>query len=231
MRGSSIRKTAAISFLLHLFFLALSVVLISYSKNAVRPSPYTVSLVSSSKGRSSAVSVQKAEEPKSTAVEKTKNEKSPEKSKEVTKTDKKADEKRFNESMSELEAIAKLKRKKEIRKKIAEISGKAGAAKSAARPSEKQGEAGGQKGTPTDMYIAKISDEIWREWSWPGEGKKDLEAVVSVTIKRDGDIKINGIEKSSGNLSFDRSALQAITKAKPVTPPLYEMEIGIRFTP
>ena len=159
MRGPSIQKTAAVSVLLHLTFLVLSVVLINYSKNVVMPSPYTVSLVSSSRGRSSGESVQKAEEPKSTAVEKAK---SPEESKEVTKTDKKADEKRLDERMSALEAIAKLKRNKELRKKIAEISGRAGAAKSTARPSEKQGAAGGQKGTPTDMYIAKISDEIWQ---------------------------------------------------------------------
>jgi len=227
MRGPSIQKTVAASIVLHLSVLVLSVVLINYSKNAVIPSLYTVSLVSPSKGRSSGESVQKAEKPKSKAVEKTK---SPEESKEVTKTDKKADEKRLNDTISELEAIAKLKRNKEIRKKIAEISGRAGVAKSTVRPSEKQGAAGGQKGTPTDMYIAKISDEIWREWNWSGE-EKNLETVVSVTIRKNGDIKINGIEKRSGNIYFDRSALQAITKAQPVTPPLYEMEIGIRFKP
>ncbi len=182
MRAPSIQRTVAVSMLLHLLLLALSVVLINYTKNVVMPSPYTVSLVSSSKGRSSGQTVQKVEEPKSTAVDEAK---SPEKSKEVTKTDKKADEKRIDESMSALKAIDKLKQKKEIRKKIAEISGRAGAAKSAARPSEKQGEAaGGPKGTPMDMYIAKISAEIWNEWKFPGERKKDLEAIVSVTNQK-----------------------------------------------
>ena len=62
MRGPSLQKTAAVSVLLHLTILVLSVVLINYSKNVVIPSPYTVSLVSSSKGRSSGESVKKAEE-------------------------------------------------------------------------------------------------------------------------------------------------------------------------
>jgi hypothetical protein len=89
MRGPSIQKTAAVSALLHLTILVLSSILINYSKNVVIPSPYTVSLVSSSRGRSSGERVQKAEGPKPTAAEKVM---SPEESKEVTKTDK-SDEK------------------------------------------------------------------------------------------------------------------------------------------
>ena len=37
------------------------------------------------------------------------------------------------------------------------------------------------------------------------------------------------IEKSSGNLLFDRSATKAISKASPLSPPPVEMEIGVRF--
>ena len=183
MRGPSIRKTVAVSMVLHLLLLALSVVLLNYTKNVVMPSPYTVSLVSSSRGRSSGERVQKAEEPKSTAVEKAK---SPEESKEVTKTDKKADEKRIEDKMSELSAKHRLKTHSELMKKMAAISIRGSGVKSTSRPSEKQGAPGGQKLTPTDMYIAKISDEIWSAWNLPGERKKDLEAIVSVTIRKDG---------------------------------------------
>ena len=228
MRGPSIQKTAAVSLMLHLIFFVLSVVLINYSKNIVMPSPYTVTLVSPSNGRFSGESIPTVEEPKSTEVMQAK---SPEESKEVTKTDKKADQNRLNERMSELEAIAKLKRNKEIGTKIAEISGKTGVAKSSARPSGKQGTAGGQKGTPTEMYIAKISSEIWNVWGFPGERKKDLQAIVSVTIRIDGTIKINDFEKRSGDPLFDKSVLKALTYASPVTRPEDEMEIGIRFTP
>lgn len=230
MRGPSLQKTAAVSVLLHLTILVLSVVLIKYSKDVVMPSPYTVSLVSSSKGRSSGESVKKAEEPKSMVVEKAK---SPEESKEVTKTDKKADEKELKETMSALEAIARLKRNKELRGKIAQISGRTGVTKSTGGTSEKQGAAGGQKATPTDIYIAKISNEIWQEWKWPDTAEKKLEAIILVKIDRDGSITVQEKEKASGNLFFDRSVLQAIKRASPVSPPPSgrEMEIGIRFYP
>ena len=228
MRGPSIQKTAAVSALLHLTILVLSVVLINYTKNVVMPSQYTVSLVSSSKGRSSGESVHKVEELKSTAVEKAK---SPEESKEVPKVAKKADEKRLDEKMSVLEALAKVKRIREIRKKMAAISVRGSGAKSGTRPSEQQGATGGSKGTLFDSYYAKITEEIRQEWVYPDMGKKQLEAVVSVLIRKDGAITVQGIEKSSGDLLFDRSALKAVTKASPVSPPPYEMEIGIRFYP
>ena len=60
---------------------------------------------------------------------------------------------------------------------------------------------------------------------------KNLEAVISVTIMSNGTVKINSVEKSSGNVLFDRSVLRAINKASPVSPPPHEMEIGLRFTP
>jgi len=228
MRGPSIQKTVSVSIVLHLLLLALSVVLINYSKNVFIPSPYTVNLVSSSKGRSSGERVQKAEEPKATAVEKAK---SPEESKEVTKTDKKADEKRIEDKMSELSAKNRLKRNSDLRKKMAAISVRGSGAKSAAKPSKEEGATGGSKGTLFDSYYAKITEDIRQEWIYPDMGKKQLEAVISVLIRRDGTIKVQGIEKSSGDLLFDRSALKAVTKASPVSPPPYEMEIGIRFYP
>ena len=224
MRGPSIQKTVAVSMLLHLTILVISVVLINYSKNVVIPSPYTVSLVSPSKGRSSRESVQKAEEPKSTAVEKAK---SPEESKEVTKTDKKADEKIFNERMSALEAIAKLKRNKELRKKMAAISVKGSGAKSGVRSSEKAEPAGGPKGTAEDIYRAKITEEIQSEWIYPEYMKKDHQAVVSVTIRKDGTLLDPKIEKKSGDVFFDNSVLKAVIKASPVTPPPSGMEMEI----
>jgi TonB family protein len=50
-------------------------------------------------------------------------------------------------------------------------------------------------------------------------------------IGKDGTLSGVKIEKASGDRFFDRSALNAVTKASPVSPPPYEMEIGIRFYP
>ena len=88
--------------------------------------------------------LKKLKNKQSTSVEKAK---SPEESKEVPKTDKKADEKMFNERMSALEAIAKLKRNKDLRKKMAAISVKGSGAKAGVKASEKAGPAGGPKGS------------------------------------------------------------------------------------
>jgi colicin import membrane protein len=82
-----------------------------------------------------------------------------------------------------------------------------------------------------DDYYAKIMGEIKQQWIWTGTGEKDLEAVISIKILRDGTTLIKRIEKSSGNDLFDRSAVKALTKANPLPPPPYEMEIGVRFYP
>ena len=223
MREPSIQKTAAVSALLHLTIVVISVVLINYSKDVVMSSPYTVSLVSSSRERSSGESLQqKAETPKSTPVETAKR---PEESKEVTKADKKADDKRLDERMSVLEALAKVKRIKEIRKKMAAISVRGSGAKSGVRSSEKAGPAGGPKGTAADMYRVKITEEIQREWIYPDYMKKDHQAIVSVTIRKDGTLMDPRVEKKSGDLFFDNSVLKAVIKASPVTPPPSGMEM------
>lgn len=232
MRGPSLQNAAAVSLMLHLAILLFSIIVMHASRTVVLPSPYTVSLVSLSRGRSSEESVSKAAESKSAAVEKAVT---PEEKRNVTQTDHRSEEEDVNKKIAAIkkkaEAIDNLARKSDIRKRIAEISGKAGSAKSAAKSSEKHGAAGGQKGTPTDMYIAKISDAIWREWRWPDTADKNLEAIILVKINRDGSITVQEKEKASGNLFFDRSVLQAIAKASPVTPPPGEMEIGIRFRP
>jgi TonB family protein len=107
------------------------------------------------------------------------------------------------------------------------ISVRGGGTKSSDKPSKGTGATGGSKGSLFDIYYAKIIEEIRQEWAYPDMGKKQLEVVVSVLIERDGTIKVQRVEKSSGDLLFDKSALKALTKASPVTPPQNEMEIGI----
>ena len=80
-------------------------------------------------------------------------------------------------------------------------------------------------------YYARITKEIWQQWIFPETGDKNLEAIISIRIMRDGTVQVSRVEKSSGNSLFDKSALRAISKASPVTPPPHEMEIGVRFYP
>jgi colicin import membrane protein len=87
------------------------------------------------------------------------------------------------------------------------------------------------KGSISDDYYTKIRNQIWQQWVYPDTGKKDLEAIISIRIMKDGTISMQKIEKSSGNPLFDKSAIKALTKANPLSPPPYEMEVGVRFYP
>jgi TonB family protein len=225
MREPSIQKITAASALLHLVLLVLSVVLINYSKNVVLPLPYTVTLVSPENAGQSSTAVSSSSEAQSSAPEAVKP---VQKSEPMTDTTIKDDRKSVDDRISELTSKKKIERIVKLR---SVISVKSSGVKSSARPVENKGAAGGAKGTLFDSYYGKITNEIREEWAYPDYMKKNLEAVVSVWIEKDGTLTGMKIEKSSGDLFFDRSALKAVTKASPVSPPPYEMEIGIRFYP
>lgn len=80
-------------------------------------------------------------------------------------------------------------------------------------------------------YIAMVVNKIRQHWIFPETGDKDLLAIISIRIARDGRITVDKIEKSSGNPLFDRSALRAINSASPLPPPPQAIEIGVRFRP
>lgn len=88
------------------------------------------------------------------------------------------------------------------------------------------------------LYYNMIWEKIRDAWILP-EGVikgKNLEAIVTLRIKRNGTIENYWIEKGSGNTYFDQSAIRAINKANPL-PPLPEdfreeiFEVGVRFYP
>jgi colicin import membrane protein len=230
MRAPSIKKTAAVSSLLHLAFLVLSVFLINYSKTVVTPSPYTVSLVNPANTRSAGPPVSKSPGPASPAAEKEKavKEKPVKESVKMPEASTKNNEKRLDDRLTELASKKKVERIVKLR---SVISVQSSGIKSPVGPAGSRKAVGDSKGSLFDSYYGKITEEIRGEWIYPDMGKKDLEAIVSVLIRRDGTITVQGVEKSSGDLLFDRSALKAVTKASPVSPPPYEMEIGIRFYP
>lgn len=84
-------------------------------------------------------------------------------------------------------------------------------------------------GEDIDFYYDIISQKIWQQWVYPDIKVSGLEVIISIRIGRDGKVILQEIEKSSGDLLFDRSAIKAISKASPLPPPPEEMEIGVRF--
>jgi len=185
------------------------------------PSPYTVTLVSPDMFYKSAVSKIQSEKviqnTPETAIQA------------ITET--KANKERVREDQIKEDKISALAAKKSIERRVQlrnMISLKAG--------SPNQGEqttqvASNAKGDLFDDYYRKITQEIWQQWVYPDTSRRDIEAIVSIRILKDGTALVQKIEKSSGNALFDRSALKALAKASPLAPPPYEMEVGVRFYP
>lgn len=98
---------------------------------------------------------------------------------------------------------------------------------------------GGRLGSPLsganspamDQYMQMVERQVRQNWVYPNLGDKEIEAIVTFIVKRDGSIAGMRLEKSSGNSFFDRTALSAVAKSTPLPTPPNEMEVGIRFYP
>jgi colicin import membrane protein len=246
MRGPSLQRTAALSFALHITVLFLAVLTFRQSNHMVMPDAYTVNLVSPNV----LPQIDKAESP--ATVHKTeplqKKEpapasKMPRKNiKENTKENIKEDTK-GRESVEE--KISLLAAKKRVEKQFGSrkvISLKAGGEKlmpaskvnlPKGGPVKAVSSPGTKGGSSSDDYYSKVVDEIRQQWVWASRdsGRRNIEAIVSIKILKDGTAVVQKVEKSSGNTLFDKSALRALAKASPLPPPPYEIEIGVRFYP
>jgi len=238
MKGPSIQKTTALSAVLHLTFFIVTAVILRQSSSIIMPSPYVVNLVSSaglSKERATdgasprvireasvAEPAKQRDKTEARAVEPKTQQGSPAK-------DIKADQKQIEDRLAELKAKKKVKDIVGLRSKMLSIRGSEGKTPQANTAQSRGGPS--SQGTLFDSYYGKITQQIWQEWVYPDTGDKNLEAIIAVKIAKDGSVTVQGIEKRSGNPLFDRSALRAISKASPVSPPPYEMEIGMRFYP
>ena len=224
MTGPSLQKSTALSAALHFTFLAVVAVMLKQSASMVIPSPYMVTLVSpmnSSQERSLAKtgggSIAATRSP------------DPSRQQHAPAKDETSDRAHVEDRLSELKAKKKVKTIVDLRSKVLEIKGATGKAQQI-NTAPKSG--GGQSQSSLfDSYYTKITGQIWQEWVYPDTGDKNLEAIIAVKIAKDGSVTVQRIEKGSGNALFDRSALRAISKASPVSPPPYEMEIGMRFYP
>jgi TonB family protein len=223
MKEPSLQKTTALSLALHFSFLLISFLLLRQSSQFLMPSSYTVNLVSPEalKGieRRGRISSETTRDISVTKDVPKKN---------VPKEDV---DKKFNkdelieEKISAIEAKKRVERIVRLRSVIS-LKGDVNNKNISETPSINTG-----KGSISDDYYTKIRNQIWQQWVYPDTGKKDLEAIISIRIMKDGTISMQKIEKSSGNPLFDKSAIKALTKANPLSPPPYEMEVGVRFYP
>ena len=89
------------------------------------------------------------------------------------------------------------------------------------------------------VYNAEIAYQIQKNWAFSEQlagGRSDLETLMVISIRPDGQISSIEYSKRSGNQYLDDSAYKAVKKANPL-PPLprgyfrSEYTIGLRFTP
>lgn len=234
MKAPSLHKTTALSAVLHLTLFLVAALVLKQSTHMKLPSPYIVDLVSPS-GRSVAVRRHHTRHHVTREVRRTrkviparKHVEEMKKKREMKEIREMTDERRVKDRIAELAAIDRIKQITKLREIISipakdrkPVSGK---------ETQSDSKKAGQE--TIGSYMDKITGEIWKQFYYPPDtGEKNLEAVVSVVIGRDGTITVQKIEKSSGNPIFDRSALVALKNASPVTPPpdRTELEIGIRF--
>ncbi len=223
MKEPSLQKITALSLALHISFLCIALLLLRQSNKHVMPSPYVVTLVSPAALKGKTMDIRESKGLSKPLKDTSVVEAVPKQ--EMKKRDKKREE-MVEERIAAIAAKKKVERLVKLRSEISlKASGNTG--KSTSGLSSVQGE----KGSLFDEYYGKISEEIHQQWNWPAAGQKDLEAIIAIRIMKDGTISIQKIEKSSGNSFFDKSAIKALTKANPLSPPPYEMEMGVRFYP
>ncbi len=219
MKEPLLQKTTALSLALHISVLLISFLLLRQSSQFLMPSSYTVNLVTPEvlKGFERGKSHISPITTRDTSV-----------TQDVPKEDvkKKLKEELFEEKISAIEAKKRVERIVRLRSTISLKKGV-----NERNISDTSSSINTVKGTISDDYYTKIRNQIWQQWVYPDIGQKDLEAIISIRIMKDGTISMQKIEKSSGNPLFDKSAIKAITKANPLSPPPYEMEVGVKFYP
>jgi colicin import membrane protein len=232
MNAPSLQRLTILSLLFHFSFFVAAFLILKQSSHFVMPSPYIVNLVDADAkkkegGGAPEVLKQPPEQPLQ-AVKKPQAQALP---KEKSTTQKPKITSKVEEQLLS-ERIAALKAQKNIEKivnlrNVVSLKKTGGDGRADASP----GTQGKGEGSIMADYYSRITKEIWQHWVFPETGDKNLEAIISIRIMKDGSVQISRIEKSSGNPLFDRSALRAITKATPLPHPPYEMEIGVRFYP
>jgi len=219
MREPSLRRTTALSLALHISVFIIAFIILKQSNQFIMPSSYTVNLISPE--------IFKSIERKEVLTSATETLKETSLAEDLTRRGMKKREEMKERVEEKISAIEAKKRVERIVRLRSIISLKASDNDRNDIPKTTYDYIG--EGSLFDRYYAKIRKQIWEQWIFPDTGQENLEAIISIKIQRDGTIITQKIEKSSGNSLFDRSVIKALSKASPLPPPPYEMEIGVRF--
>lgn len=222
MREPNLQRSAFVSAAFHLVVLLVIVLVVRQSNRFIMPSPYMVELVGPESLQRAPAHGERGVSAIQRAVQAVANERtSAESTREMIDRERDKDERiRAIAEKKKIERIVNLRKTISVSKHAKERG------QNNASSAPAQG-----KGDIFDDYYRKITREIWQQWVYPVTQKKDIEAVISIKILKDGTALVQKVEKSSGDMLFDKAALKALAKASPLTPPPYEMEVGVRFYP
>lgn len=231
MREPRLYLSFSYSFLLHLILVVCGLLIIHNTSNIKSQKTYVVSLISVP-SLSSGVS-----EPATTSVESPRQSEQPpiqHPQKSIKeKQDPKKVEKPAKRDTSVEDRIGELKAKKRLEglaalRKNIDVSDS-----ERSKNTKGKGSSVSQAGYQgRDDYLSLVRTMIMQNWIYPDKTDKDLETIIAIRIQKDGRVSIIGIEKSSGNRLFDRSALSAINSLSLLPkPPDGIEEVGIRFKP
>lgn len=226
MNAPSLQRLTLLSLSFHIVFFIAASLTVKQSSRFVMPSPYVVNLVgpdinqrAAVKPDASVTSIQEAKASKDVVSKEAK----PANSSKDSKNDR-----HISERIAALEAKKKIERIARVRNVIS-LRGSRTESKTASNTKEQAGQ--DSAGPAVRDYGSLIRQEIERNWVFPDVGEKNIEMIVLIKVLKNGYIQIMGIKKKSGNHLLDRSALRAIEKASPVTPPSQEEEIELTFKP
>lgn len=227
---SLIYRSLAFSAFIHILLFAIAVIVIKQSDIHKKTEPYIVSLVEDFKASRSAPAQGNE------VQDKTPKTSEPVKKQPSVPSKTSRDERIKQESIVK-ERIEALQAKKKIEKivalrKVINVEGEKNTSGGSQKLQNKAAPSGasGSAAAGSDYY-SMVVKKIRQEWVFPESLDRNLEAIISIRIAKDGSVRIDKIEKSSGNQLFDRYALRAINKASPLPPPPQEMEVGVRFYP
>ena len=235
MKEQGLSGAFTLALLLHIMIVVIATIIAKHSSIYRLPSPYIVSLVDISKtpGPAGGDAATRVEAPVKEAPAAAKETKAKTEMTQSIHKPTREESAMVSDRISALKAMRKVERIVALRKMI-DVGRRdkpvPSVPASTTQARAGKGGGGGSSGGGADYYAVVVA-RIRQQWVYPDTLDRDLEAIISIRIAKDGSVTLGGIEKSSGNRLFDRSVLNAISKASPLPSPPKEMEIGVRFRP
>ncbi len=134
---------------------------------------------------------------------------------------KESTEDRITEQLKKIEQKTEQKKQVQSEKRIDDVIAKLrSSSETTASDSSAETNTSGNIGLKLQLYKTRIWNKVRGNWSYPDilAAKKGLEAVVLVSVSKDGKILSQKLIKTSGDPLFDQSVIRAVKLSDPLPP-------------